>query len=788
MLETPFTSGSAGRFLALPGRSRRSSAMKKAALPVTRRNFVLGASSLALLALAQRTAGSGVLGDRAKADIEALIAKMTIEEKAGQLSIFSDMTRLTPPTQINPDAGPPVNTSLARRVREGRLVGVFNGLGAAGARGIQKIAVEQSRLKIPLIFGADVLHGLFTIFPIPLAEAASFDPELAERTARAAAVEATANGLHWTFAPMVDIGRDQRWGRVAEGAGEDPCLGSAFAAARVRGFQGKHLTDEDSLLACPKHFVAYGAASGGMDYNSVEISEQTLHEVYLPPFKAAFDAGACSAMSAFNDVNGVPMSANRRLMTELLRDQWGFRGMVVSDYTADKELVAHGVAKNDREAAKLAILAGVDISMQSDLYNLHIPELVASGELPMAVVDESVRRVLRTKHLLGLFQNPYRSLDPEVETRNTMTPALRSIARDSARASIVLLKNAGDLLPLRKSGQRIALIGPFGADVKNLAGPWAPFANFNHVVSVERGMRAAMLDGALLTVVPGSFIEQPLEGGIDAAVAAARAADVVVLAIGEGQDMSGEGNSRTEIVIPKSQQELAEAVAKTGKPLVVLLRNGRALALEGAVRDAAAIAVTWFLGTETGNAIADVLFGDHSPGGRLPVSFPQASGQQPYFYGHRATGRPQGDQSPAFKARYREVSNEALYPFGHGLTYSRFAYEAPRLSTKNLSWNDSLTVSARITNTGQKEAEEIAQLYIRDCVASLTRPVRELKGFRKIKLAPGESAEVQFTLTRRDLAFYNAQLQMIAEPGEFDVWIAPSAVAGLSRRFVLRDA
>lgn len=762
--------------------------MKKLALPVTRRSFVLGASSLALLSLAQRTAGSSVLKERVKAEIEALIAKMTIEEKAGQLSIFADMTRLTPPTQINPDAGPPVNTSLARRVREGRLVGVFNGLGAAGARAIQKIAVEQSRLKIPLIFGADVLHGLFTIFPIPLAEAASFDPELAERTARAAAVEATANGLHWTFAPMVDIGRDQRWGRVAEGSGEDPFLGSAFAAARVRGFQGKQLTDEDSMLACPKHFVAYGAASGGMDYNSVEMSEQTLREVYLPPFKAAFDAGAFSTMSAFNDINGVPMSANRSLMTELLRDQWGFRGMVVSDYTADQELVAHGVARNDREAAKLAILAGVDISMQSDLYNLHIPELVASGELPMAVVDESVRRVLRTKHLLGLFENPYRSLDPEVEKRNTMTPELRAIARDSARASIVLLKNEGDLLPLRKSGQRIALIGPFGADIKNLAGPWAPFANFNNVVSVQRGMREAMLDGALLKVVAGSFIEQPIDGGIEDAVAAAQAADVVVLAIGEGQDMSGEGNSRTEIVIPKPQQELAEAVAKTGKPLVVLLRNGRALALEGAVREAAAIAVTWFLGTETGNAIADVLFGDHSPGGRLPVSFPQASGQQPYFYGHRTTGRPQGNQPPAFKARYREVSNEALYPFGHGLTYSRVSYDAPKLSTEKLAWDDSLTVGARITNSGKKDVEEIAQLYIRDRAASMTRPVRELKGFHKIRLAPGASAEVQFTLTRHDLAFYDAQMQLIAEPGEFDVWIAPSAVAGVGRRFVLRNA
>jgi beta-glucosidase len=760
--------------------------MDQVAPSVTRRQFFLATSSLTLLAFAERTSGLSILSERAEAEIEALIARMTIEEKAGQLSIFSDMTRLKPATSINPEAGPPIDTDLARRVREGRLVGVFNGLGAAGARVIQSIAVEESRLKIPLIFGADVLHGLFTIFPIPLGEAASFDAQLAERTARAAAVEATANGLHWTFAPMIDIGRDQRWGRVAEGSGEDPYLGSALAAARVRGFQGKSLTDEDSLLACPKHFVAYGAASGGMDYNSVELSEQTLHEVYLPPFKAAFDAGALSVMSAFNDINGVPMSANHRLMTQLLRKQWKFSGMVVSDYTADEELVAHGVARDERDAARIAILAGVDISMQSDLYNLYLPSLVASGELPMAVVDESVRRVLRTKKLLGLFDNPYRSLDPEVEQRNTMTPELRAIARESARASIVLLKNEGGVLPLSKSQQRIALIGPFADDTRNLAGPWAPFVNYNYVVSVENGVRAAMRDDSQLTVAQGSLIERQLDDGIDAAVAAARAADVVVLAIGEGQDMSGEGNSRTEIVLPKPQQELAEAVAKVGKPLVVLLRNGRALALEGAVRDAAAIVVTWFLGTETGNAIADVLFGDYSPGGRLPVSFPQASGQQPYFYSHRTTGRPQGDSGPAYKARYRQVSNDALYPFGHGLTYSRFAYDAPKLSSESLDWNGSLTISARITNTGDREAEEVVQLYIRDRVASVTRPVRELKGFRKVKLPPATSTEVVFTLTRQDLMFYDARMQQVAEPGEFDVWIAPSAIAGVSRRFVLR--
>lgn len=752
---------------------------------VSRRNFLLGTSSLALLGLAQRVASASSLSARAEAHIESLIAKMTLQEKAGQLSIFSDGTRQVPKMQINPEAGPPVEGNLAQRVREGRLIGVFNGLGAAGARAIQRIAVEESRMKIPLIFGADVLHGLYTVFPIPLGESASFDPQLAERTARAAAIESTANGLHWTFAPMVDICRDQRWGRVAEGSGEDTYLGSVLAAARVRGFQGKSLTDEDSLLACPKHFVAYGAAMGGMDYNSVEMSEQTLHEVYLPPFKAAFDAGALSTMSSFNDINGVPMSANRKLMTELLREHWKFRGMVVSDYTADMELVAHGVAKDDREATKLAILAGIDISMQSDFYNQYLPDLVTSGELALAVVDESVRRVLRTKYLLGLFDNPYRSLNPEVERRNTMTPELRAVARQSGRASIVLLKNEDNLLPLPKSGRKIALIGPFGADTLNLAGPWAPFASLDNVVSVEQGMRAALADKSLLTVVQGSLIEKPLDGGVDAAVAAAKTADVVVLAIGEGQNMSGEAQSRTQIIVPEPQQRLAEAVATVGKPIVVLLRNGRALALEGAVRHAQAIVTTWFLGTETGNAIADVLFGDYSPSGRLPVSFPQDSGQQPYFYNRRTTGRPQVDAKPAYKARYREVSNEALYPFGHGLTYSRFTYEPPQLDTQTLPWNGTLTVTARITNSGQREAEEVAQLYIRDRVASMTRPIRELKGFQKIRLAPGASAEVRFTLTRQELAFYNQQMEFVAEPGEFEVWIAPSATTGISRRFVL---
>lgn len=749
----------------------------------TRRRFLLaGASSLALLAMARHA----VAADD-DADIEALIARMTIEEKAGQLSLFADPVRVAPQqSKINPDAGPSIDAGLTRRIREGRLVGLFNGIGAAAGRALQRIAVEESRLKIPLIFGADVLHGLATVFPIPLAEAASFDPMLAERTARAAAVEATAHGIHWTFAPMVDIGRDQRWGRVAEGAGEDPYLGALFAAARVRGFQGRKLSDADSLLACPKHFVGYGGAIGGLEYNSAEMSEQTLHEVYLPPFKAAFDAGALSTMAAFNDLNGVPMMAHRALLTELLRGQWRFRGMVVSDYTADRELVMHGVARTERDAARLSILAGVDISMQSDLYNLHLPSLTASGEVPMAVVDEAVRRVLRTKNMLGLFDDPYRSLDPAAQKRDTRTPAARALARESARASIVLLKNDGGVLPLRKSGQRIALIGPFGADAANLAGPWAPFSDMRDAVSLEQGIRNVLGEGASLIVVKGCEAERTIRGGIEDAVAAARAADVVLLALGETQDMSGEAASQTDILLPIEQQRLAEEVVATGTPVVVLLRNGRALALEGAVRDASALLVTWFLGTETGNAIADVLFGDVSPSGRLPVSFPQSSGQQPFFYGHRSTGRPQTTvKDPYWKARYRYVSHEALYPFGHGLTYSMFRYGDVDAGSGRLPWDGTITLAITVTNTGKRDAEETVQLYVRDRVASLTRPVRELKGIRKLRLSAGESARVTFTLSRTDLGFYDAQMKLTAEPGEFEAWIAPSATAGEPRIFEL---
>lgn len=716
--------------------------------------------------------------------IEDLIARMTVEEKVGQLGIFADAVRPFAP-DINPEANARDAAEVLEQVRAGKVGSLFNGVGAAEGREAQRVAVEESRLGIPLIFGSDVIHGMRTVFPIPLGEASTFEPDLAERTARATAVEATAAGIHWTFAPAVDIARDQRWGRVAEAAGEDVVLGSAFAAARVRGFQGVDLKADDSLLATPKHFAAYGAVAGGMEYNQVDIAPQTLRDVHLPPFKAAIDAGAITIMSAFNDINGVPASANRELMTDILRGEWGFTGFVVSDYTADMELIAHGFAEDERDASRLAFLAGVDMSMQSGFYAANLPDLVEKGDVPMAVLDEGVRRVLAVKDAIGLFDNPYRSLDASVEADTSKNAGHAELARDAGRRSIVMLKNDG-VLPLKKAGQRIALIGPFGADVDNLEGCWTLFGDKQRHVNIETGLRGALADAASLEVVAGSGFEEAIEGGIDAAVAAARRADVVLLAIGETQNYSGEAQARTQIIVPAAQQALAEAVAAAGTPVVILLKNGRALALTGAVREANAILVTWFLGSQTGPAIADVVFGDYNPSGKLPVSFPQDSGQQPYFYNHPRTGRPElADQPPAFKSRYREVTFEALYPFGHGLSYTTFEYSAPQVKAQ-IGWNDTVVVTATVTNTGDVAGEEVVQLYVHDRVASRVRPVRELKAFRKIMLAAGASEEVAFELERADLAFTHRDgFTFEAEPGAFDVWISGSSTQGVASSFVL---
>ncbi len=716
--------------------------------------------------------------------IESLIARMTVDEKVGQLSVFADMVRPFAP-DVNPEANASNAEQVLEQVRAGRVGSLFNGVGAELGRRLQQVALEESRLGIPLILASDVIHGMRTVFPIPLGEAASFEPELARRTARATAVEATAAGTHWTYAPAVDVARDQRWGRGAEGAGEDVLLSCEFAAARVRGFQGDDLTAADSLLATPKHFAAYGAVAAGMEYAQVDISPQTLRDVHLPPFKAALDAGALSLMSAFNDINGVPASANRALLTDLLRNEWKFEGVVVSDYTADMELIAHGYAADEVDATRKAFLAGLDLSMQSGFYDQHLAGLVHAGEVPMAVLDASVRRILRLKEAIGLFDNPYRSLDPEREADQSHIAEHDVLARDAARRSVVLLKNEGGLLPLKKHGQKIALIGPFVQDRDNIEGCWTLFGDKSRYVTLESGMRAALADDAGLEVVAGCDLEVPLDGGIEAAVAAARRADVVVLAVGEPQRYSGEAQSRVEITLPPAQQALAEAVAATGTPLVVVLRNGRALALQGAVRDAQAIAVSWYLGTQNGHALADILFGDYNPSARLPVSFPHASGQQPYFYSHPRSGRPELPTMSEFKSRWREFPNTALYAFGHGIGYTRFEYEAPRLSSARLDWDGELVIRTRIRNLGAVAGEEVVQLYVHDRVASRVRPVRELKAFRKVAVAAGEAVDVEFRLDRHQLAFTGVDGEYSAEPGLFDLWVCASSVSGEAVSFEL---
>lgn len=749
----------------------------------TRRMLLAGGALAAGMMVAPRMAKAQAQANLDR--VNALIARMTIEEKAGQLNLQNDPFRWRP-EGVNPgDALDANQEQTAADIRAGRVGALFNGVGAATTRLVQEMAVRESRLGIPLLFAADIVHGLRTTFPVPLGEAASWDLDLARRTARAAAVEGGAAGVHQTYAPMVDVARDQRWGRVVEGAGEDVLLNNLFAEARTRGFQGDDLKAWSSLLACPKHFAAYGAAEAGMDYNSTDMSELELRSVYLPPFKAAFDAGALSVMSAFNDLNGVPTSGNDWLLTDILHGEWGFAGFVVSDYTSEAELVAHGFAADGRDAARIALMAGVDMSMKSGLYIQHVPGLVQSGEVPIERVDQAVRRVLMTKAALGLFDTPYRGSDVRTERRVTGSREHLALAREAGRKSVVLLKNDRDLLPLPKTGRRIALIGPFGADKADVFGPWSIFKDTALSVSLEEGLRAALGEGSTLTVVKGSDVEAPLAGGIEAAVMAAAQADVVLLAVGESGEMSAESKSRVDIGVPAPQLALAEAVAAVGKPVVVLLRNGRGMELAGAVKDSQAILVTWFLGSETGHAVADVLFGDHAPTGRLPVSFPFRSGQSPYYYAHKSTGRPSQPTDREFTSKFREVPHAALYPFGHGLTYGEVRYSPVALSAPTMARDGEIVATVTLTNTGDRDVSEVVQLYIRDRVASITQPVRLLKGFRRVTAPANGSVEVAMTLKADDLSFLGRDLKPTIEPGLFDVWLASSAQTGEPAQFTL---
>ncbi|XQA77229.1 glycoside hydrolase family 3 N-terminal domain-containing protein [Xanthomonas sacchari] len=753
----------------------------------TRRGLLLGAGSFALLSHVPMGLALPRAPAKTPAFIDALIARMTPEEKAGQLTLFGSAQQTDAAAAANPVNVRPTAEGQLAAARAGRLTGIFNGSNVRWHQQLQQAALE-SRLKIPMLFAADVIHGFTTVFPVPLGEAASFEPELAQRTARAAAQEASAVGIDWTFAPMVDIARDARWGRGVEGSGEDVLLGRRFAEARVRGFQGEGIDHADALAACAKHFAAYGAAEAGLDYNTVDISERTLREVYFPPFQAAFGAGAVTTMASFNELSGVPATANTWLLSQVLRGEWNYSGLVVSDYTGDLELVAHGYARDARDAARLAFLAGVDISMQSGLYLQHLPGLVADGAVPMARLDDAVRRVLRFKAALGLFDDPFLRIVPERAQARQRRPETLALAHEAARKSVVLLKNEGELLPLKRQGQRIALIGPMASNWVESAGPWTLFGGDDSGNDLATALRARLADPATLQVVEGCAFEHALPGGVQAAVAAATAADVAILAIGEPLRYSGEAQSRTDISIPGAQQSLLAAVAATGTPVVVVLSNGRALVLDGAVLDAPAILVSWFLGSASGPALADILLGVHGPSGRLPVSFPHESGQSPYYYAHKPTGRP--DPRPnaltPFTTHYRTISNTALFPFGHGLTYGRIEYGELTLSTSRLAAGGTLKIAARIHNRGHRDAEEVVQLYVRDRSASITRPVRELKDFRKVAVPAGGSASVDFVLRREDLLFVGQALKPTVEPGQFDLWVAPSAQApGLTASFEL---
>ncbi len=696
--------------------------------------------------------------------IDSLIEQMNLEEKAGQLTLFTSDIDVT---------GPTMRDNYKEDILKGRVGAIFNAYGADYTRNLQKMAIEETRLGIPLLLGYDVIHGHQTIFPIPLGESCSWDLAAMEKSARIAAVEASAQGLHWTYAPMVDIARDPRWGRVAEGAGEDTYLGTLIAKARVKGFQGDNLNAPNTILACTKHFAAYGAALAGRDYNTVDMSDRVLREVYLPPFKATVDAGVATFMTSFNDLNGVPATGNHYLLTDILRDEWGFKGFVVTDYTSINEMVAHGFVANNKEAGLEAINAGVDMDMQGAVFYDHLVALVKEGKVTEDRLNEAVRYVLEAKYRLGLFNDPYRYCSTEREETNILSAEHRAAARDIARKSMVLLKNENQVLPLKKNAGTIAVIGPLADNKKEMIGSWSAAGDGNKAISVLEGIKNAVSDSGKVVYAKGSNINDDSLDFIQEAVDVASTSDVVVLALGEAALMSGEAASRADINLPGVQLELAKAIQETGKPIIVVLLNGRPLTINWLNENASAILEAWFPGTEAGNAIADVLFGDYNPSGKLTLTFPRSVGQVPLFYNHRNTGRPISENK--YTSKYLDVPNTPLYPFGYGLSYTTFSYSDLRLNKQNLTMNDSLNISVSVKNTGKVKGEEVVQLYIQDVVGNVTRPVKELKGFRKIMLNPGEEKMVEFVIKPNDLAFYNQDMSFKPEKGEFKVFVGTSS-------------
>ena len=702
--------------------------------------------------------------------INRLIEKMTLEEKIGQLN------------QLN--GGYATGTEDGRAlpfedtVRKANVGSFLNVIDLDAQKKLQKIAVEETRMGIPLLYAYDVIHGFRTIFPVPLAEAASWDLDAIEQSARIAAIEASASGIHWTFAPMVDIARDPRWGRIVEGAGEDSFLGSKIAAARVKGFQSDDLSKPDTIIACAKHFAAYGAAEGGRDYNTVDVSERIMREVYLPPFEAAVKAGARTVMNSFNVLDRMPASGNDFLVKKVLRGEWGFTGFIVSDWNSFGEMVIHGVAKDGKDAARIAISTGSDMDMEAKVYMDYLAELVKEGAIHEKWINESVRRILRIKFELGLFDDPYRYINKDRQKQATMSKENLDAARKIAQKSIVLLKNENQILPLKKDTARIAVIGQLANSKQNgdMMGTWPAQGKNEEVITPFEGIKAKVAAGTEILYASGgnAFGICPKEM-IAEAVQTAKKADTVIVVAGENGDMSGESKSRAYLDLPGNQQELIEALCATGKPVVMVLMTGRPLTIPWCDKNVPAIVNAWQLGTMGGHAIADVLFGDYNPSGKLPVSFPVTVGQVPLYYNHLNTGRPRPPQDVPYVSKYIDCPNDPLYPFGYGLSYTTFAYSDVSLSKTSITFNETLNISTDVSNTGKMTGDEVVQMYIRDLVGSVSRPVKELKGFQKIHLQPGEKKTVTFALKGDDLAFWTKDMEFKAEPGEFAVFVGTNS-------------
>lgn len=692
--------------------------------------------------------------------VNALLARMTLGEKLGQLQ------------QLDGEANGNFRPEHIDLVRKGLLGSTLNVRGAQRTNQLQRVAMNESRLKIPLLFGFDVIHGYRTIFPIPVAEAASWDPALAERSAAVAAQESNNAGVRWTFAPMLDIARDPRWGRITEGAGEDPFLGAAFAAARVRGFQGNDYSAADKVLACAKHWVAYGAAEGGRDYNTTDLSENTLREIYFPPFKAAIDAGVGTLMTSFNAINGVPASANAFTLTKVLRQEWKFDGFVISDYTSVRELINHGFVANEEQAAAAALNAGIDMEMVSRSYNTFGPRLLEQRKLSLTTIDEAVRRVLRIKYRLGLFDRPY--TDEAREPQSLLRPESLSLARAIAARSMVLLKNDRGVLPLDRAVKSIAVIGPLADDRRAPLGWWAGDGREENTITPLAGIRAEVDAQTKVAYAKGCDVKDDSTAGFAEAIDLANRSDVALVFVGESADMVGEAASRSSLDLPGRQMDLVKAIQATGKPTVVVLVNGRPLTIGWIVDNVPAVLESWMGGTQSGHAIADVLFGDVNPGGKLPVTFPRNVGQVPIYYNHMNTGRPPEAEN-RYTSKYLDVPWTPLFPFGFGLSYTTFKLSNLQLSARRIRASEKLLVTVDVENAGRRAGDEVVQLYIRDPVATMTRPVKELKGFQRVTLQPGEKRRVEFTLTRDHLAFWNREMRFVVEPGEFRVMVGSNS-------------